>query len=132
MHINCYLRSLQFFEGFGYHGTSFEQTYRCFPASFIEKVWNSSFYCCRISIIMWHLINQNVQSFFCFEFSLIFCTFFSSLLIRVLLPNVVIVSLYWVEWGRRAKNLSLKQSIDDGYSLMMHGLWTFKKYIVHY
>lgn len=26
-----------FFEGFGYHGTSFEQTYRCYPASFIEK-----------------------------------------------------------------------------------------------
>ncbi|KAI9081239.1 hypothetical protein K1719_036811 [Acacia pycnantha] len=26
-----------FFEGYGYHGTSFEQTYRCYPASFIEK-----------------------------------------------------------------------------------------------
>ncbi|KAJ6812086.1 ubiquitin fusion degradation protein 1-like protein [Iris pallida] len=26
-----------YFEGFGYHGTSFEQTYRCYPASFIEK-----------------------------------------------------------------------------------------------
>ncbi|XP_035538841.1 ubiquitin fusion degradation protein 1 homolog isoform X1 [Juglans regia] len=26
-----------FFYGYGYHGTSFEQTYRCFPASFIEK-----------------------------------------------------------------------------------------------
>ncbi|XP_018815358.1 ubiquitin fusion degradation protein 1 homolog [Juglans regia] len=26
-----------FFDGYGYHGTSFEQTYRCFPASFIEK-----------------------------------------------------------------------------------------------
>ncbi|XP_057752584.1 uncharacterized protein LOC130970498 [Arachis stenosperma] len=26
-----------FFDGYGYHGTSFEQTYRCYPASFIEK-----------------------------------------------------------------------------------------------
>ncbi|KAJ8530967.1 hypothetical protein K7X08_025698 [Anisodus acutangulus] len=26
-----------FFEGYGYHGTSFEQTYRCYPASFIDK-----------------------------------------------------------------------------------------------
>ncbi|KAI4367696.1 hypothetical protein MLD38_023403 [Melastoma candidum] len=26
-----------YFDGFGYHGTSFEQTYRCYPASFIEK-----------------------------------------------------------------------------------------------
>ncbi|CAL9760504.1 unnamed protein product [Musa acuminata subsp. burmannicoides] len=26
-----------FFEGFGYHGNSFEQTYRCYPASFIDK-----------------------------------------------------------------------------------------------
>ncbi|RXH99558.1 hypothetical protein DVH24_021360 [Malus domestica] len=25
------------FYGYGYHGTSFEQTYRCYPASFIEK-----------------------------------------------------------------------------------------------
>lgn len=30
--------TLQFFDGYGYHGTSFEQTYRCYPASFIEKV----------------------------------------------------------------------------------------------
>jgi hypothetical protein len=28
----------QFFDGYGYRGTSFEQTYRCYPASFIEKV----------------------------------------------------------------------------------------------
>ncbi|GKV24096.1 hypothetical protein SLEP1_g33751 [Rubroshorea leprosula] len=27
----------QFFDGYGYHGTSFEQSYRCYPASFIEK-----------------------------------------------------------------------------------------------
>lgn len=26
-----------FFEGYGYRGTSFEQTYRCYPASFIDK-----------------------------------------------------------------------------------------------
>ncbi|XP_038977841.1 ubiquitin fusion degradation protein 1 homolog [Phoenix dactylifera] len=26
-----------FFDGFGYHGNSFEQTYRCYPASFIDK-----------------------------------------------------------------------------------------------
>ncbi|KAL9274321.1 Ubiquitin recognition factor in ER-associated degradation protein 1-like protein [Drosera capensis] len=26
-----------FFNGYGYHGASFEQTYRCYPASFIEK-----------------------------------------------------------------------------------------------
>lgn len=26
-----------FFDGFGYSGTSFEQSYRCYPASFIEK-----------------------------------------------------------------------------------------------
>ncbi|XP_050232426.1 uncharacterized protein LOC126681090 [Mercurialis annua] len=26
-----------YFDGYGYHGTSFEQTYRCYPASFIEK-----------------------------------------------------------------------------------------------
>ncbi|KAL5788735.1 hypothetical protein ACOSP7_005684 [Xanthoceras sorbifolium] len=26
-----------FFDGYGYHGTSFEQNYRCYPASFIEK-----------------------------------------------------------------------------------------------
>ncbi|XP_042509575.1 ubiquitin fusion degradation protein 1 homolog isoform X2 [Macadamia integrifolia] len=26
-----------FFEGYGYHGASFEQTYRCYPASFIDK-----------------------------------------------------------------------------------------------
>ncbi|XP_026449596.1 ubiquitin fusion degradation protein 1 homolog isoform X2 [Papaver somniferum] len=26
-----------FFEEYGYHGTSFEQTYRCYPASFIDK-----------------------------------------------------------------------------------------------
>ncbi|CAJ1973027.1 unnamed protein product [Sphenostylis stenocarpa] len=28
---------MQFFDGYGYHGTSFEQTYRCYSASFIEK-----------------------------------------------------------------------------------------------
>uniref|UniRef100_A0A2P2J5I0 Ubiquitin fusion degradaton protein n=1 Tax=Rhizophora mucronata TaxID=61149 RepID=A0A2P2J5I0_RHIMU len=27
-----------FFDPYTYHGTSFEQTYRCYPASFIEKV----------------------------------------------------------------------------------------------
>lgn len=32
------VRLSQFFDGYGYHGTSFEQTYRCYPASFIEKV----------------------------------------------------------------------------------------------
>ncbi|XP_028752489.1 ubiquitin fusion degradation protein 1 homolog [Neltuma alba] len=26
-----------FFDGYGYHGTSFEQIYRCYPASFIDK-----------------------------------------------------------------------------------------------
>ncbi|XP_073144291.1 uncharacterized protein [Henckelia pumila] len=26
-----------FFNGYGYHGMSFEQTYRCYPASFIDK-----------------------------------------------------------------------------------------------
>ncbi|KVH96644.1 Ubiquitin fusion degradation protein UFD1, partial [Cynara cardunculus var. scolymus] len=26
-----------YFDGYGYHGTSFEQTYRCYPASFIDK-----------------------------------------------------------------------------------------------
>ncbi|CAN6450444.1 unnamed protein product [Victoria cruziana] len=26
-----------FFEGYGYHGMSFEQTYRCYPVSFIDK-----------------------------------------------------------------------------------------------
>ncbi|XP_052186447.1 uncharacterized protein LOC127797512 [Diospyros lotus] len=26
-----------FYDGYGYHGTSFEQTYRCYPASFIDK-----------------------------------------------------------------------------------------------
>lgn len=26
-----------FFDGYGYHGTSFEQSYRCYPASFIDK-----------------------------------------------------------------------------------------------
>ncbi|XP_059638328.1 uncharacterized protein LOC132280190 [Cornus florida] len=26
-----------FFDGYGYHGTSFEQTYRCYPVSFIDK-----------------------------------------------------------------------------------------------
>ncbi|XP_015161206.1 ubiquitin fusion degradation protein 1 homolog isoform X1 [Solanum tuberosum] len=26
-----------FFDGYGYHGRSFEQTYRCYPASFIDK-----------------------------------------------------------------------------------------------
>ncbi|GLU02818.1 hypothetical protein SLE2022_200530 [Rubroshorea leprosula] len=31
------LPSIVFFEGYGYHGTSFEQSYRCYPASFIEK-----------------------------------------------------------------------------------------------
>ncbi|KAI8006581.1 Ubiquitin recognition factor in ER-associated degradation protein 1 [Camellia lanceoleosa] len=27
----------QYFDGYGYHGTSFKQTYRCYPASFIDK-----------------------------------------------------------------------------------------------
>lgn len=35
---------LQYFDGYGYHGTSFEQTYRCYPASFIEKVGMLSFF----------------------------------------------------------------------------------------
>ncbi|KAI8533086.1 hypothetical protein RHMOL_Rhmol11G0268800 [Rhododendron molle] len=26
-----------YFDGYGYHGTTFEQTYRCYPASFIDK-----------------------------------------------------------------------------------------------
>ncbi|XP_051151032.1 uncharacterized protein LOC127265322 [Andrographis paniculata] len=26
------------YDGYGYHGSSFEQTYRCYPASFIEKL----------------------------------------------------------------------------------------------
>ncbi|KAK1407540.1 hypothetical protein QVD17_39158 [Tagetes erecta] len=29
--------SIMYFDGYGYHGTSFEQTYRCYPASFIDK-----------------------------------------------------------------------------------------------
>ncbi|XP_051147297.1 uncharacterized protein LOC127262588 isoform X2 [Andrographis paniculata] len=29
--------SEMFYDGYGYHGTSFEQTYRCYPASFIDK-----------------------------------------------------------------------------------------------
>ncbi|GFP85942.1 ubiquitin fusion degradation protein 1 homolog [Phtheirospermum japonicum] len=29
--------TFQFFDGYPYHGTSFEQTYRCYPASFIDK-----------------------------------------------------------------------------------------------
>ncbi|KAK6946344.1 Ubiquitin fusion degradation protein Ufd1-like [Dillenia turbinata] len=28
---------MQYFDRFGYHGASFEQTYRCYPASFIDK-----------------------------------------------------------------------------------------------
>ncbi|KAL3539034.1 hypothetical protein ACH5RR_002400 [Cinchona calisaya] len=31
------LKIVIMFNGFGYHGTSFEQTYRCYPASFIDK-----------------------------------------------------------------------------------------------
>ncbi|XP_028060688.1 uncharacterized protein LOC114264283 [Camellia sinensis] len=30
--------TLQYFDGYGYHGASLEQTYRCYPASFIDKV----------------------------------------------------------------------------------------------
>ncbi|KAK4378207.1 hypothetical protein RND71_000069 [Anisodus tanguticus] len=30
-------QNMMFFEGYGYHGRSFEQTYRCYPASFIDK-----------------------------------------------------------------------------------------------
>jgi ubiquitin fusion degradation protein 1 len=26
-----------YFEGYGYRGSTFEQTYRCYPASFIDK-----------------------------------------------------------------------------------------------
>lgn len=33
-----FLLKLQFFGGFGHNGTSFEQTYRCYPSSFIDKV----------------------------------------------------------------------------------------------
>ncbi|KAI8025379.1 hypothetical protein LOK49_LG02G03764 [Camellia lanceoleosa] len=35
---------VEFLDGYGYHGTSFEQTYRCYPASFIDKsISDSSF-----------------------------------------------------------------------------------------
>ncbi|XP_062096949.1 uncharacterized protein LOC133802617 [Humulus lupulus] len=27
-----------YFDGYGYHGTSFEQTYRCYPSSIIDKL----------------------------------------------------------------------------------------------
>ncbi|XP_055815630.1 uncharacterized protein LOC129885395 [Solanum dulcamara] len=46
IHRICELRQLSsryseietmFFDGYGYHGRSFEQTYRCYPASFIDK-----------------------------------------------------------------------------------------------
>ncbi|XP_016572354.2 ubiquitin fusion degradation protein 1 homolog isoform X2 [Capsicum annuum] len=30
-------KDIMFFDGYGYHGRSFEQTYRFYPASFIEK-----------------------------------------------------------------------------------------------
>ncbi|KAI3765506.1 hypothetical protein L2E82_15542 [Cichorium intybus] len=34
----CTIRRVNmYFDGYGYHGTSFEQTYRCYPASFIDK-----------------------------------------------------------------------------------------------
>ncbi|CAN1173323.1 Ubiquitin recognition factor in ER-associated degradation protein 1, partial [Linum perenne] len=36
------------FDGYAYHGTSFEQTYRCYPASFIEKVS----FCSLVTVIM--------------------------------------------------------------------------------
>jgi hypothetical protein len=26
-----------FYDGYAYHGTTFEQTYRCYPSSFIDK-----------------------------------------------------------------------------------------------
>ncbi|MQM02424.1 hypothetical protein Taro_035191 [Colocasia esculenta] len=29
--------SPKFFEGYGYHGNTFEQSYRCYPVSFIDK-----------------------------------------------------------------------------------------------
>lgn len=29
---------MQYYEGYGYHNGHFEQTYRCYPASFIDKV----------------------------------------------------------------------------------------------
>lgn len=38
VYTNCIAFELQYFDGYGYHGTSFEQTYRCYPASFIDKV----------------------------------------------------------------------------------------------
>lgn len=44
----------QFFDGYGYHGTSFEQTYRCYPASFIEKV--------RISFIEFERVYRQLIS----------------------------------------------------------------------
>ncbi|WVZ25287.1 hypothetical protein V8G54_003831 [Vigna mungo] len=34
-----------FFDGYGYHGTSFEQIYRCYPASFIEKILSYLIFC---------------------------------------------------------------------------------------
>ncbi|KAL4354349.1 hypothetical protein GQ457_06G002490 [Hibiscus cannabinus] len=35
--LTVYKQYKMFFDGYGYHGTSFEQSYRCYPASFIEK-----------------------------------------------------------------------------------------------
>ncbi|XLR43258.1 hypothetical protein HN51_027297 [Arachis hypogaea] len=32
-----YYQHMEFFDGYEYHVTSFEQTYQCYPASFIEK-----------------------------------------------------------------------------------------------
>uniref|UniRef100_A0A2P2LDQ1 Uncharacterized protein n=1 Tax=Rhizophora mucronata TaxID=61149 RepID=A0A2P2LDQ1_RHIMU len=45
-----------FFDPYGYHGTSFEQTYRCYPASFIEKVRLSLlllFFCLLLFMFFW-------------------------------------------------------------------------------
>ncbi|KAA3462870.1 ubiquitin fusion degradation protein 1-like protein [Gossypium australe] len=35
--LTVYKHYKMFFDRYGYHGTSFEQSYRCYPASFIEK-----------------------------------------------------------------------------------------------
>uniref|UniRef100_A0A453NI99 Uncharacterized protein n=1 Tax=Aegilops tauschii subsp. strangulata TaxID=200361 RepID=A0A453NI99_AEGTS len=32
-----FLSMNMYFEGYGYRGSTFEQTYRCYPASFIDK-----------------------------------------------------------------------------------------------
>ena len=60
---------LQFFDGYGYHGTSFEQTYRCYPASFIEKVGISS---SSIDLVYYYALEM-VVIFFIIELMRILC-----------------------------------------------------------